>query len=137
MRMTCFLESDSLHKRKPTQIAPLTRLNTAPDPEHRALQARSVSCRRVCKPPAADGQHIRICVLQPRHAPCDMKACGRMAAKRQSNLRKVSYIFQAFDANRDARLDRNELAALIQKCNPTVTFSDVQLHAITDEVMQP
>ena len=50
------------------------------------------------------------------------------------DLRKVSAIFEAFDLDEDARLNKAELEALIQQCNPTVSFSEVQLQAIIDEV---
>ena len=52
----------------------------------------------------------------------------------RGNLRKVSAIFEAFDRDKDVRLNKAELEALIQQCNPTVSFSEVQLQAIIDEV---
>ena len=57
-----------------------------------------------------------------------------MLAERQDRLRKVAAIFQAFDTDRDAKLNRAELTTLIQQCNPGVLFSEVQLDAITREV---
>ena len=57
-----------------------------------------------------------------------------MLAKRQEFLRKVEAIFEAFDVDRDAKLNKAELKTLILKCNPGVAFSEVQLDAITNEV---
>ena len=57
-----------------------------------------------------------------------------MLAERQGRLHKVATIFEAFDADRDAKLNRAELTTLIQQCNPGVLFSEVQLDAITREV---
>ena len=57
-----------------------------------------------------------------------------MLAKRHDFLRKAEAIFEAFDVDRDAKLNKAELKTLIQKCNPDVAFSEVQLDAITSEV---
>jgi Ca2+-binding EF-hand superfamily protein len=57
-----------------------------------------------------------------------------MASNEQADLRKVSSIFESFDIDKDSKLSAQELKALIQQCNPTVTFTDVQLQAIVAEV---
>lgn len=54
--------------------------------------------------------------------------------QRHDQLQKVSVIFETFDADRDGKLSKAELTILIQRCNPSVAFSQVQLNAITDEV---
>jgi hypothetical protein len=57
-----------------------------------------------------------------------------MTSNAQADLRKVSSIFESFDIDKDAKLSAQELKALIQQCNPSVTFTDVQLQAIVGEV---
>ncbi len=57
-----------------------------------------------------------------------------MASDEQADLRKVSCIFESFDIDKDAKLSAQELKALIQQCNPSVSFTDVQLQAIVGEV---
>lgn len=57
-----------------------------------------------------------------------------MASSAQADLRKVSFIFESFDIDKDAKLSAQELQALIQQCNPSITFTDVQLQAIVGEV---
>ncbi len=57
-----------------------------------------------------------------------------MASNAQADLRKVSSVFESFDIDKDAKLSAQELKALIQQCNPSVTFTDVQLQAIVGEV---
>ena len=59
-----------------------------------------------------------------------------MAAECLTDLNKVSVIFEAFDCDKDARLNEAELKQLIQRCNPSILFSAVQLQAIISEVMQ-
>ena len=57
-----------------------------------------------------------------------------MARGGTADLQKVAIIFQAFDVDKDARLNGLELTKLIQQCNPSVCFSVVQLEAIVQEV---
>lgn len=57
-----------------------------------------------------------------------------MARRGIADLHKVSMIFEAFDVDKDARLNGLELTNLIQQCNPSVCFSVVQLEAIVQEV---
>jgi len=57
-----------------------------------------------------------------------------MTSNAQADLRKVSSIFESFDIDKDAKLSSQELQALIQQCNPSVNFTDVQLQAIVGEV---
>ncbi len=57
-----------------------------------------------------------------------------MASNDQADLRKVSSIFGSFDIDKDSKLSAQELKALIQQCNPSVSFTDVQLQAIVGEV---
>lgn len=59
-----------------------------------------------------------------------------MASSAQADLRKVSFIFELFDIDKDAKLSAQELKALIQQCNPSITFTDVQLQAIVGEVLE-
>lgn len=59
-----------------------------------------------------------------------------MARRGIADLHKVSMIFEAFDVDKDARLNGLELTNLIQQCNPSVCFSVVQLEAIVQEVLQ-
>eukprot|EP00898_Chlorokybus_atmophyticus_P001263 jgi/Chlat1/2137/Chrsp17S02719 len=49
---------------------------------------------------------------------------------------KVSKIFAQFDRNRDGRLSKDEMAALVVAVNPTVVFSPEQIAAILDEVFR-
>ncbi|KAI4318167.1 hypothetical protein L6164_025970 [Bauhinia variegata] len=57
-------------------------------------------------------------------------------ATRGSRSEKVRRIFQQFDANRDAGLNREEMAALVVAVNPRVKFSNEQINAILDEVFR-
>ena len=57
-----------------------------------------------------------------------------MANGGTADLEKVAMIFEAFDVDKDARLNGQELTKLIQQCNPSVCFSVVQLEAIVQEV---
>lgn len=57
-------------------------------------------------------------------------------ATRGTRSEKVKRIFQQFDANRDAGLNRDEMAALVVAVNPRVKFSDEQINAILDEVFR-
>lgn len=57
-----------------------------------------------------------------------------MASNERADLRKISSIFESFDIDKDAKLSAQELKALIQQCNPSITFTDVQLQAIVGEV---
>ncbi|DBB15235.1 TPA: hypothetical protein ACH3X3_004237 [Trebouxia sp. C0006] len=59
-----------------------------------------------------------------------------MTSNAQADLRKVSSIFESFDIDKDAKVSAQELKALIQQCNPSVTFTDVQLQAIVGEVLE-
>ena len=47
---------------------------------------------------------------------------------------KMSAIFIAFDRNRDGVLDKRELTQLINRCNPSVDLTSLQLDAIIHEV---
>lgn len=49
---------------------------------------------------------------------------------------KVKKIFLQFDGNKDGRLNREEMAALVIAVNPRVKFSDEQIGAILDEVFR-
>ena len=49
---------------------------------------------------------------------------------------KVRKIFERFDTNRDGRLSRGEMAALVAAVNPRVRFSQSQITAILDEVFR-
>uniref|UniRef100_A0A0C9QLL8 TSA: Wollemia nobilis Ref_Wollemi_Transcript_28229_3695 transcribed RNA sequence n=1 Tax=Wollemia nobilis TaxID=56998 RepID=A0A0C9QLL8_9CONI len=49
---------------------------------------------------------------------------------------KVKKIFIQFDDNKDGRLNRDEMAALVIAVNPRVKFSDEQIGAILDEVFR-
>lgn len=51
-----------------------------------------------------------------------------------ADLNKIAIMFEAFDIDKDARLNGAELTKLIQQCNPKVCFSVVQLDAIVEEV---
>ena len=57
-----------------------------------------------------------------------------MADRSKADLSKVAVIFEAFDTDKDARLNMSELVRLIQRCNPSTPFSTAQLEAITQEV---
>lgn len=57
-----------------------------------------------------------------------------MARGGTADLQKVAMIFEAFDLDKDARLNDLELTKLVQQCNPSVCFSVVQLQAIVQEV---
>ncbi|DBA88064.1 TPA: hypothetical protein ACH3X2_005067 [Trebouxia sp. C0005] len=59
-----------------------------------------------------------------------------MASNERADLRKISSIFESFDIDKDAKLSAQELKALIQQCNPSITFTDVQLQAIVGEVLE-
>ncbi|MQL75242.1 hypothetical protein Taro_007610 [Colocasia esculenta] len=56
-----------------------------------------------------------------------------MAAARQEKLKMV---FRRFDVNGDGRLDRDEMAALIQAINPRPTLTREQTDAAVDEVFR-
>lgn len=58
-----------------------------------------------------------------------------MVDRSRAALRKVAVIFEAFDTDKDARLNSSELVRLIQQCNPSTPFSAAQLEAITQEVL--
>ena len=51
-----------------------------------------------------------------------------------ADLKKVAIIFEAFDSDRDARLNGVELTKLIQSTNANICFSLIQLEAIVHEV---
>lgn len=51
-------------------------------------------------------------------------------------LQKVRKIFAHFDLNKDGRLSREEMAALVVAVNPRVNFSPQQVGAILDEVFR-
>ena len=51
-----------------------------------------------------------------------------------ADLNKIVIIFEAFDTDKDERLNAAELTKLIQHCNPKVCFSVVQLEAVVEEV---
>ncbi|KAJ0923460.1 putative EF-hand domain, tetratricopeptide-like helical domain superfamily, EF-hand domain pair [Helianthus annuus] len=57
-------------------------------------------------------------------------------ATRGTRSEKVKRIFQQFDLNNDAGLNRHEMAALVVAVNPRVKFSDEQISAILDEVFR-
>lgn len=57
-----------------------------------------------------------------------------MSRDRLAEKRQIAAIFEAFDVDKDSRLNTEELTALIQRCNPHVAFTDVQLQAIIHEV---
>lgn len=55
---------------------------------------------------------------------------------RGNRSEKAKRIFQQFDPNRDDGLNSEEMAALVVTVNPRVKFSDKQINAIFDEVIQ-
>eukprot|EP00252_Welwitschia_mirabilis_P015609 TRINITY_DN3445_c0_g1_i1.p1 TRINITY_DN3445_c0_g1~~TRINITY_DN3445_c0_g1_i1.p1 ORF type:complete len:855 (+),score=209.89 TRINITY_DN3445_c0_g1_i1:211-2775(+) len=57
-------------------------------------------------------------------------------AKTSTRGEKVKRIFMRFDNNKDGRLNREEMAALVIAVNPRVKFSDEQIAAILDEVFR-
>ncbi|DBA76151.1 TPA: hypothetical protein ACH3X1_009885 [Trebouxia sp. C0004] len=59
-----------------------------------------------------------------------------MISNKQADLKKISSIFESFDIGTDSKLSAQELKALIQQCNPSVIFTDVQLQAIVGEVLE-
>ncbi|KAL0018821.1 hypothetical protein WJX77_002212 [Trebouxia sp. C0004] len=59
-----------------------------------------------------------------------------MISNKQADLKKISSIFESFDIDTDSKLSAQELKALIQQCNPSVIFTDVQLQAIVGEVLE-
>eukprot|EP00899_Mesostigma_viride_P004198 jgi/Mesvir1/1377/Mv21649-RA.1 len=61
-----------------------------------------------------------------------------MSSSNQNSVRyrKVEEIFKLFDKNKDGRLNREEMAAMVQAVNPSVRFSEEQIAAVLEEVFR-